>query len=184
MRHCVSHRDFRYSDSRIARPVLLCEDYDFLMEDVGSRSVHDWLASILRDFSSTAVDTADVRLINLAEVAGGGTVDFPDVASWVDPADPDSPGLLLVVGRNATVIAGSKEGSAEAAAVEIASYLQDIVMDDLNQPWPQVQLQGGTIVLEPRLDDSGVPVWAGRGVICAFGELHSRPSCTNGTFVR
>jgi hypothetical protein len=135
MRHCVSRRDFRYSDSRIARPVLLCEEYDFLMEDVGSRSVDDWLASILRDFSSTAVDTADVRLINLAEVAGGGTVDFPDVASWVDPADPDSPGLLLVVGRNATVIAGSKEGSAEAAAVEIASYLQDIVMDDLNQPW-------------------------------------------------
>jgi hypothetical protein len=139
-----------------------------------SRSIDDWLTSILQDFSSTAVAAADVRLINLAELTGGGTVDFPDAASWVDPADPDSPGLLLVVGSNATSIAGPKEVSAEAAAVEIASYLQDIVMDDLNRPWPQVQLRGSMIVLEPRLDDSGVPVWAGRGVMCAFGELHSQ----------
>ena len=140
-----------------------------------SRSVDDWLSSILRDFSSTVVETVNVRLINLAEVAGGATVDFPDVGSWVDPDDPDSPGLILVVGKNATAIAGLKEGSAEAAAVEIASYLQDIVMDDLNRPWPQIQLQGSAVVLEPKLDDSGIPVWAGHGLICAFGELYSQP---------
>jgi hypothetical protein len=144
------------------------------MEDVGSRSIDDWLASILRDFSSTVVEAANVRLINLAEVAGSATVDVPDVGSWVDPDDPDSPSLLLVVGRNVTAIAGSKEGSAEAAAVEIASYLQDIVMDDLNRPWPQIQRQGSLVVLEPKLDDSGMPVWAGRGLARAFGELYSQ----------
>jgi hypothetical protein len=144
------------------------------MEDVERRSVDDWLTRILRDFSSTAVDATNVRLINLAEVAEGATVDIPDIGSWTDPADPDSAGLLLVVGRNATAIAGPSKGSAAAAAVEIASYLQDFVMDDLNQPWPQIEHLGNTIVLEPKLDDSGMPVWTGRGIIRPFGELHSQ----------
>jgi hypothetical protein len=142
------------------------------MEDVERRAVDDWLVRILRDFSSTAVAAMDVRLIDLAEVAGGATVDIPDVGSWIDPADPDSSGLLLVVGRNATVIAGPKEGAAAAAAVEIASYLQDFVMDDLNRPWPQIEQQGRVVVLEPELDDSGRPVWVGRGLIRPVGELH------------
>lgn len=145
------------------------------MGDVESRSVGDWLTTILRDFSSTVVEALDARLIDLADVAEGTPADVPDVGSWVDPAGPTSPGLLLVVGPNATAVGGSTAGSAEAAAVEIASYLQDTVMDDLNQPWPLVRWQGSSVVLEPELDDSGMPVWAGRGLVRAFGELHPRP---------
>jgi len=63
----------------------------------------------------------------------------------------------------------------EGLAVEIASTLQDHVMDRLNTTWPDVVVDGRTVVLEPRLGLDGMPRWEGRGVEpCPFGQLAGR----------
>jgi hypothetical protein len=136
------------------------------------RTIEDWLAVVLGDFSGTPVADVDVRLVRLDparldEVAAT----LPDAATWIAPGDPTARRLLLRVGTNVTSLDQVADAPA-AFAVEVASYLQDVVMDELNRPWPEVPARDGrSTVLEPRLGPEGMPEWAGRGVVREFGRL-------------
>jgi hypothetical protein len=126
----------------------------------------------LGDFAGTPVAEVDVRHIDLDparldELAGT----LPDAAMWISPDEPTARRLLLQVGANVTGL-DEVAGTPAAVAVAVASYLQDAVMDGLNRPWPEVPAPDGrSTVLEPRLGPDGVPEWAGRGAVRAFGGL-------------
>lgn len=134
-------------------------------------SIDEWLSVVLSDFGGTPVADADVALIDFDPMRLPEFADVPDAASWTVPGAPSQHRLLLRVDQNVTSL-DELAGSPPAAAVEIASYLQDYAMDALNRPWPQASgPDGSTTVLEPRLRSDGTPEWAGRGVTCRFGEL-------------
>ncbi|MDT3438746.1 hypothetical protein [Pseudofrankia sp. BMG5.37] len=152
-------------------------------------SVAAWLPVILADFAGTPVADFDVRLIDfdpaqLGDLAGlVPTVEDQIRATGVAPADPYAHQLPLKVGmpveqgvepmnlKGLDWLAGDPRG----LAVEIASTLQDHVMDNLNTTWPEVAVDGRPVVLEPRLGPDGMPRWEGRGVEpCPFGQLADR----------
>jgi hypothetical protein len=137
-------------------------------------TVDDWLDLVLRDFRGTPIADAHVAVIDFDPTRTAELVDVvPDATAWTIPDAPTQHRLLLRVGGNVTSLDGL-EDAPSAAAVEIASYLQDVVMDELNRPWPDtVGPDGRDTVLEPRLGSAGTPEWAGRGVVCRFGELHT-----------
>ena len=136
-------------------------------------SIDEWLGVVLDDFRGTPVDAADVKLIDFDPARLPEFAEVPDAASWAVPGAPSQHRLLLRVDQNVTSL-DELAGSPLAAAVEIASYLQDFAMDALNRPWPQAaDPDGGTTVLEPRLRSDGTPEWAGRGITCRFGELRA-----------
>lgn len=115
------------------------------------RTPEQWLEIVSRDFGGTPVATAGVTMARC-------------------DADGDAPWFRLGVARNWTRIDDTPDTA--RLAVEIASYLQDFAMDELHRPWPEVQVAGATVVLEPRLDAGGAPVWSAHGVEVAFGALH------------
>lgn len=138
------------------------------------RTIADWMEVVLIDFYDTPVADVEVRIIEfdparLDEPAGT----LPDATTWISADDPTARRLLLRVGANVTSLDELADAPA-ATAVEVASYLQDFVMDELNRPWPEIRTPDGrTAVLEPRLGQAGRPEWAGRGVVCEFGGLGS-----------
>jgi hypothetical protein len=135
-------------------------------------TIDEWIDVVLRDFRDTPAVDAGVEVIDfdptrLHELAGV----VPDAESWTVPGAPEKHRLLLRVGANVTSLDDLVDAPM-AAAVEIASHLQDFVMDALNHPWPEtLDAEGLSTVLEPRLGAAGVPEWAGRGVACRFGDL-------------
>lgn len=149
-------------------------------------SVADWLPVILADFAGTPVADFEVRLIDFDPVRPGDLVALvPDIQTWAIPSDPTAHRLLLKVvmtapdwfpeGRMPTNLMTLDWGDPEELAVHIASTLQDHVMDNLNTTWPDVAVDGRTVVLEPRLGPDGTPRWEGRGVEpCPFGRLADR----------
>jgi hypothetical protein len=153
---------------------------------VAKFSVADWLPVILADFAGTPVADFDVRLIDFDPVRPGDLVALvPDIQTWAIPSDPTAHRLLLKVVMTApdwfpeglvpTNLKTLDWGDPEELAVEIASTLQDHVMDNLNTTWPEVAGDGRTVVLEPRLGPDGMPRWEGRGVEpCRFGRLSDR----------
>jgi hypothetical protein len=149
-------------------------------------SVSAWLPVILADFAGTPVADFEVRLIDFDPAR-------PDLAGLdptvkdcvlvtrarVAPADlhAHQPLLMVAFGRSGSMnLRGlNPVGSSEDLAVEIASTLQDHVMDHLNTTWPDVIVNGRTVVLEPRLGPDGTPRWEGRGADpCPFGQLADR----------
>lgn len=132
------------------------------------------LAVVLRDFAGTPAASADIRLIDFdpARFADFATV-LAEPESWIDPAAPTERRLLLTVVHNVTAI--EPVDDIARIAVEIASVLQDFVIDETNRPWPEATLGGRTTVLEPGLAPDGLPCWAARGaVVCAIGDLAAR----------
>lgn len=136
------------------------------------RTIEDWMEVVLIDFDGTPVADVDVRIIDfdparLDELAET----LPDASMWISSDEPTARRLLLQVGTNVT----SLDEIADApttVAVEVASHLQDFVMDQINRPWPEIRASDGrSAVLEPRLGPEGLPEWAGRDVVCAFGRL-------------
>jgi len=95
-------------------------------------------------------------------------------------ADPGARQLVLQVVLDRSSGAMNLRGLDDAGdpadlAVEIASTLQDHVMDNLNTTWPEMTVDGRTVVLEPRLGPGRTPRWEGRGVEhCLFGRLADR----------
>jgi hypothetical protein len=61
------------------------------------------------------------------------------------------------------------------ALAEIASKIQDDVIDELGRGWPELSLDGAFGgVLSPGVDDSGEASWFGAGApVCQVGELSS-----------
>lgn len=96
---------------------------------------------------------------------------LPDPASWVDPAHPTAHRLfLLALGGIRSL--DDVPDSTGALAVEMASMLQDWVIDDLHRPWPEVTVGGQYGVLEPRVGADGAAEWAEHGrSFCPVGSL-------------
>jgi len=150
-------------------------------------SIAAWLPAILADFAGTPVADFDVRLIDFDPAQPGDlaglmpTVEDQVRATGVAPADPDAHQLLLRVTDTATNSLDNMKGLGWLAddpgglAVEVASTLQDLVMDHLNTTWPELTVDGRPVVLEPRLGPDRTPQWEGRGVEpCPFGQLADR----------
>ncbi|MBL7496993.1 hypothetical protein I6A84_37495 [Frankia sp. CNm7] len=146
-------------------------------------SVSAWLPVILADFAGTPVADFEVRLIDFDPARLGDLAGLdPTVEDFIRKgvaADPYAHQLVLKVafGRSGAMNLRDLDpaGDPEALAVEIASTLQDHVMDHLNTTWPEVTVDGRTVVLEPRLGPDGTPRWEGRGVEpCPFGQLADR----------
>jgi hypothetical protein len=131
-------------------------------------SVFDWLPVILADFAGTPVADVDVRLIEVDSA-------HPGEFAWLIRESAGRPRhLMLKVDGGLTGLDWLALDS-EGLAVEIASALQDYVMDNLNTTWPEVIADGRLAVLEPRLGPDGMPRWEGRGVEpCPFGQLAAR----------
>jgi len=142
-------------------------------------SVSAWLPVILADFAGTPVADFDVRLIDFDPAQPGDLAGLdPKSEASIRATWHAHQRLLMVAAPDGSTdlmdfdwLAGDPEG----LAVEIASTRQDHVMDRLNTTWPDVVVDGRTVVLEPRLGPDGMPRWEGRGVEpCPFGQLAGR----------
>lgn len=143
-----------------------------MMDDSSAPTLDDWLSLLQRDFEATPAGSVGFQLIRFDPANPQEYRHIiPDIESWAIPGSPTERRFLLRVARNVTSIDDADQDPAKAA-VDIASYLQDFVMDELNRPWPSIRVNNDVdVVLEPRLDDSGAPSWAGKGMACHFGEL-------------
>jgi hypothetical protein len=72
--------------------------------------------------------------------------------SWLDGLPDGSTRWVLTVGGSQTAIDATTEPQ---AAVDIASYVQDVVIDELGAPWPEIP---GVGVLDAAVID-GVAWW-------------------------
>jgi hypothetical protein len=141
--------------------------------------VDNLLAVVLRDFSGTPVGAMEVDCLwvdprcpeELAEV-------LPDARDWLDPEASEDSRLLLRVrdGRGGDhVTALEPRAGRESLLVEIASNLQDHVVDEMSRPWPEADLgQVGRHVLDVYISPGGRAVWGylrGAVEVCAVGEL-------------
>jgi len=152
------------------------------LDRVEYAAVSAWLPAILADFAGTPAAGWDVRLIDFDPARPGDVVELiPDIDTWVIPTRPSAHRLLLrtadVTGKSFVNEKGL-DGFAdtpEDMAVEIASTLQDHVMDHLNTTWPEMVVNGRTVVLEPRLGPDGMPCWKHRLTDpIPFGHLRNR----------
>lgn len=99
----------------------------------------------------------------------------PPITSACQPADVTSRGPREDGAASCFQRIDGVADTPAGVAVEIASTLQDHVMDDLNTTWPDVLVNGRTVVLEPRLGPDGMPRREGREVEpCPFGQLAER----------
>jgi hypothetical protein len=127
------------------------------------------LGTVLCDFAGTPVESVTTMLV-LADPAR------PEEFASLDPvlsqsADPDEPRLLLRVAENVTT--RGPDLDEQEILVDLASYLQDYVMDQWNRPWPETG-HDAPRVLEPFLGPDRTAVWGDRrsGVPhCAVGAL-------------
>lgn len=130
------------------------------------------LSLVRRDFAGTAAADPAMRLIDFDPAHLDLVADLlPDPASWVDPAYPNAHRLFLLA------LGGIRSfddvpDSTGALAVEMASMLQDWVIDDLYRPWPEVTVGGRYAVLEPRVGADGAAEWAEHcQSFCLVGSL-------------
>jgi len=145
-------------------------------------SLSAWLPLILADFVGTPIADFEVRLIDFDPARPDGTTALiPDIDTWGIPDKPSARRLLLQVTDDVTKSFENVKSldwladDRACLAVEISSTLQDHVMDHLNATWPDVIVDGRTVVLEPRLGPDGTPRWEGRGVEpCPIGQLVER----------
>ncbi len=131
------------------------------------------LLLVLRDFAGTAATTSAARLVDFDPARLELVVDLlPDPSSWVDCTDPDAHRLLFLAAGGIFSLDDVPDATG-ALAVEMASILQDVVIDDLFRPWPQVAVGGRSVVLEPRVGADGTAGWADHEKsFCLVGALH------------
>jgi hypothetical protein len=125
------------------------------------------VAAVLTDLR--AVNLApDVAVFDLAEqtsIVGAGPA----------PDGYDDEGHVIRVGGSTHLLGRDAEG--EPDLVEVVSFLQDWVIDELNAGWPErIGAEGEFIeLLQPAMVD-GVVAWTGHaGRVAAVGELSSVP---------
>lgn len=118
---------------------------------------------VLQDFAGTAATTSATQLVDFDPAHLELVADLlPDPSSWVDHADPDAHRLFFMAAGGITSLDHVPDATG-ALAVEMASILQDVVIDDLFRPWPQVAVGGRSVVLEPRVGADGAAEWAEHG---------------------
>jgi hypothetical protein len=124
-------------------------------------------ARIDRDFADPALDVPSITFTSYPEwVASSAVSTSPSDQPWPPVAD-----LVCVCGGHSFPF--NLDDGVETAVAHIASALQDDAMDHLNRPWPRVGVD--QVVLEPRVDEQGLAVWASRdgSVACPVGYLSS-----------
>ncbi|HEY4269603.1 MAG TPA: hypothetical protein VGM94_15585 [Galbitalea sp.] len=102
-------------------------------------------------------------------VTGSGVFDFDDVT--VEGFDRSAPYIAIVAGSVFTV-----EGGAASLSIELASRLQDHVMDVVNHGWPEAyEYDRFNGLLEPGTDAFGRVGWLlGGKLVAQFGDLAKR----------
>jgi hypothetical protein len=110
-------------------------------------------------------------------------LEFHPVAEWDQvhpPVGPSSTGAEEIDDDYVCTSGGhafrvSSDLDDEEIAVEVASRLQDDVMDRLGALWPSLVVPEGIVaVLEPRLSAEGVAVWATKaGYRCPVGRVQA-----------
>lgn len=132
--------------------------------EADGRKVESLLTSVLSDFANTVVDDAAVSIAILGRDGDFLLGSVPDADSW-RPTDPELV-VLLQINRNVTDVSSHDP---EALKVEIASLLQDFVVDESHCAWPEVQ---SGQVLDAALDERGQAVWHHKGVrVSPIGSL-------------
>jgi len=100
-----------------------------------------------RDFGDPRLGHPGVSLVRYAEWIRSTGTRPPSGDINIDPDEP----VCVAGGRSFPV---SLRDGVEAAVVDVASALQDDVIDRLGRPWPEVNVGGQAgAVLEPELDD-------------------------------
>ena len=130
---------------------------------------------VLRDFDRTVAADAQVRLVDF-DPSRPEEVEavVPAARSWVDPAAPSRHRLLLRIADNVTSL-DDAAGDEAALTVEVASSLQDFVIDETGRPWPEVVHAGRATVLDPAVASDGRACWVARGdAFCEIGDLAER----------
>lgn len=121
----------------------------------------DVLDRVLADFRGTVVEHAGPRIVVLDPRQPEAAAPFVAApTSWTAPGS-FAPRPLLVVGHNVTAL-DEVADDRERALVEIASILQDFVVDETGGPWPCIDTDEGRTVLEAALVD-GRARWTSRG---------------------
>ncbi|MDR2381275.1 MAG: hypothetical protein LBE08_08920 [Bifidobacteriaceae bacterium] len=93
----------------------------------------------------------------------------PNLGAWIASPEPGEAQVLLIVGDNRRRIEFGPD--LVRAKVSFADYLQDEVIDRSGRPWPEVVVNGQTVVLTPRAE-GGQAMWMGQdGVARPVGEL-------------
>ncbi|WP_344756359.1 hypothetical protein [Gryllotalpicola koreensis] len=126
----------------------------------------DVLPDVSADFSAVLDHSARARLVMLDHSHDPAvSALLPDADEWL-PAGQQSQ-VLLVVGNNISSVDAEWSGRG-ALAVEVASLLQEYVMDQLNARWPVRSDSEG--VAEPELR-GGSPRWVWKNGVTPFGQL-------------
>ncbi len=88
------------------------------------------------------------------------------------PGEYSEKDLACLHGGHEFAIAATEATSVELLSVKIASTLQDDAMDELNAPWPALELDGQFYgILEPQLDADNHAIWSCKGFACPIGQL-------------
>ena len=134
------------------------------------------LAEVLRDFEPVSAVVGEVTLVDLGmqtvdvHAAGAQHLDLMDERElWWDPRTDTEAPLILIVHHCRRRIAADADH--EEMKVQLADYLQDIVIDETGKAWPIVADESGVSVLSPTVEQ-GVGVWAGASGLCRrIGQL-------------
>lgn len=135
----------------------------------------DFAPAVSHDFSTVMPELGganSVRVVILDdEIPSTVAQAVPDAAEWRDPAAGAGAQLLLVTSTGVTSLDATMDDTA-GIDVELASRLQDLVMDAQNTPWPVVRLtSGATAIAEPAVV-LGRACWTSRGeVVVDVGQL-------------
>ena len=129
-------------------------------------SLHDALPEVAADFAAALPGEAEPRLAILDGVPDASVSEqVPNAAEWMDPANDEQ--VLLLVGGVVTSLT-ARWSDRDELAVECASALQTVVMDEGSAPWPVLPDGGG--IAEPGLRD-GRPQWLAAGRTVPLGNL-------------
>lgn len=125
----------------------------------------------MRDAGGTSVCRATVELARVGGHAEENLSAIPDVDSW--RTSPEEVRILLRIDDNVSDVSADSAGG---SLVEIASQVQDYIIDTEARPWPRIPGLGEH-PLTPRLGDNGNPMWFnGDREFCAIGQLQGHQS--------
>jgi hypothetical protein len=102
------------------------------------------------------------------------TLRFIPYSEWVaNTPDVEASGneIVCVTDRSAFPIQVAE--GVETSCYVVADQLQDIVMDDLQKPWPVLHADGAELIPTPTIDVLGKACWQVEGrFLCPIGYLY------------
>lgn len=131
-------------------------------------------ADVSRDFAPVLADIGpptEVMVVVLDDLIDPAVLRvLPDARDWRDAEVLNEPQLVLLAGGSVVALDASSQ-DIQSVKVEIASRLQDLVMDARNTSWPVATALRSASVLEPAVMN-GVACWTVDEVsVVEFGHL-------------